>query len=139
MPQPFDTLIRVEFFRGAMPEAVFWGRIALAIGLAGLGTSLLLALASLRDRVSLNRGNRNPAEYRPPTWGPLDRSLGEFFADPAHTAPLSPDAAAEYIIGRLEATRDMTQSVIRYFSYAPLLCGLMGTIFALRALLVVQG
>ena len=39
----------------------------------------------------------------------------------------------------LEATRDMTQSVIRYFSYAPLLCGLMGTIFALRALLVVQG
>src|ERR1035437_5879801 len=39
----------------------------------------------------------------------------------------------------LEAPRDMTQSVIRYFSYAPLLCGLMGTIFALRALLVVQG
>src|ERR1035437_1737629 len=38
----------------------------------------------------------------------------------------------------LEATRDMTQSVIRYFSYAPLLCGLMGTIFA-GALLVVQG
>lgn len=37
MPQPFDTLIRGEFFTGAMPEAVFWGRIALTIGLAGLG------------------------------------------------------------------------------------------------------
>ena len=99
----------------------------------------MLALANLRDRVSLKRGSRNPTQYRPFKWGPLDQSLGEFFADPVHTAPLSPDAAAEYIIGRLEATRDMTQSVIRYFSYAPLLCGLMGTIFALRALLVVQG
>ncbi len=139
MPQPFDTLIRGEFFIGAMPEAVFWGRIALTIGLAGLGASFLLALANVRDRISLRRGSDNPTQYRPPRLGPLDRSLGEFFGDPAHTAPLSPDAAAEYIIGRLEATRDMTQSAIRYFSYAPLLCGLMGTIFALRALLVVQG
>jgi hypothetical protein len=139
MPQPFDTLIRGEFFTGAMPEAVFWGRIALTIGLAGLGASFLLALANVRDRISLRRGSDTPSQYRPPKWGPLDRSLGEFFGDPAHTAPLSPDAAAEYIIGRLEATRDMTQSAIRYFSYAPLLCGLMGTIFALRALLVVQG
>jgi methyl-accepting chemotaxis protein len=122
-----------------MPEAVFWGRIALTIGLAGLGASFLLALANVRDRISLRRGSDTPSQYRPPKWGLLDRSLGEFFGDPAHTAPLSPDAAAEYIIGRLEATRDMTQSAIRYFSYAPLLCGLMGTIFALRALLVVQG
>lgn len=139
MPQPFDTLIRADFFTEAMPEAVFWGRIALTIGLAGLGASLFLALANLRDRISLKRGNDDPTNYRPSRWGPLDRSLREFFADPVHTAPLSPDAAAEYIIGRLEATRDMTQSAIRYFSYAPLLCGLMGTIFALRALLVVQG
>jgi hypothetical protein len=139
MPQPLDTLIRGEFFTGAMPEAVFWGRIALTIGLAGLGASFLLALANVRDGISLRRGSASPTLYRPPKWGPLDRSLAEFFGDPARTAPLSPDAAAEYIIGRLEATRDMTQSVIRYFSYAPLLCGLMGTIFALRTLLVVQG
>lgn len=139
MPQLFVDVLRGEFFTGAMPEAVFWGRIALGVGLAGLAASILLALANFRDRLSLERGNDDPATYRPPKWGPLSYSLGDFFEDPTHTAPLSPDAAAEYIIGRLEAARDLTQSGIRYFSYAPLLCGLMGTIFALRTLLVVQG
>ena len=62
MPQPFDTLIRGEFFTGAMPEAVFWGRIALTIGLAGLGASFLLALANVRDRISLRRGRDTPSQ-----------------------------------------------------------------------------
>jgi hypothetical protein len=139
MPQATNILSKIDFFAGAMPEAVLWGRIALAIGCAGFLISLALVIANLRDQVSLKRGHRNPTQYRPPRWGPLNQSLSEFFADPVHIVPLSPDAAAEYIIGRLEAVRDMTQSGIRYFSYAPLLCGLMGTIFALRALLVVQG
>ncbi len=54
--------------------------------------------------------------------------------------PTVEDGNEHVIVHKLEtATRDMTQAAIRYFSYAPLLCGLMGTIFALRALLVVQG
>jgi hypothetical protein len=139
MPLPFEVFPRTEFFKGALPEAAFWGRIALSVGGAGLAASLLLVLVNLRDQLSLRRGQSNPNQYRPPKWGPLSQSLSEFFADPVVNAPLSPDAAAEYIIGRLEATRDVTLSVIRYFSYAPLLFGLMGTVFALRSLLVVQG
>lgn len=139
MSQFFESLIRVDFFKGAQPEAAFWGRIGLGVGLAGLAASIVFALMHLRDQISLTHGQRNPILFRPPKWGPLSHSLGAFFADPVHSAPLSPDAAAEFVIGRLEATRDATASVIRYFSYAPLLFGLMGTIFALRALLVVQG
>lgn len=138
MPQGFNPS-EIEFFRGALPEAVFWGRIALAVGASGLVASLLLVLAHVRDRLSLRRGRRGPTEYRPPSWGPLRRALGEFFADPLHVAPLSPDAASDYVTGRLDAGRDVTQSVIRYFSYAPLLLGLMGTTFALRTLLVTGG
>jgi hypothetical protein len=139
MPVPFEVFPRTEFFKGALPEAAFWGRVALSVGGAGLAASLVLVLVHLRDQVSLRRGQADPSRYRPPKWGPLSQSLSEFFADPVINAPLSPDAAAEYIIGRLEATRDVTLSVIRYFSYAPLLFGLMGTVFALRSLLVVQG
>src|SRR6266581_1198908 len=135
----FEFVLKPEFFKGALPEAAFWGRIALRVGFAGLGASLLLVLAHLRDQVSLIRGQRTPSQYRPPKWEPLNQSLSEFFADPVHNAPLSPDAAAEYIVGRLDASRDVTLSAIRYFSYAPLLFGLMGTIFALRVLLVIQG
>src|SRR5260370_2511357 len=93
----------------------------------------------LRDKISLIRGHRTPSQYGPPKWEPPSQSLREFFADPVQNAPLSPDAAAEYVVGRLDASRDVTLSAIRYFSYAPLLFGLMGTIFALRALLVIQG
>src|SRR5260370_30269989 len=135
----FEIVLKPDFFKGALPEAAFWGRIALRVGFAGLAASLLLVLAHLRDQVSLIRGQRTPSQYRPPRWGPLIQSLREFFADPVQNAPLSPDAAAEYVVGRHDASRDVTLSAIRYFSYAPLLFGLMGTIFALRALLVVQG
>jgi hypothetical protein len=129
----------IDFFRGALPEAMFWGRIALGVGIAGLVVSLLFVLAHLRDRLSLHRGHGNPGQYLPPKWGPLDRCLGEFFADPLHSAPLSPDAASEFITSRLDAEHDVTHSVVRYFSYAPLLLGLMGTTFALRTLLVTSG
>ncbi len=139
MWQPFEVLLKTEFFKGALPEAAFWGRIALRVGVGGLAISVLLVLTHLRDQISLVRGQNSPDQYRPPKWGPLSQSLREFFADPLHNAPFSPDAAAEYVVGRLEATRDVTLSAIRYFSYAPLLFGLMGTIFALRALLVIQG
>lgn len=139
MVRALDILSGTGFFRGALPEAAFWGLVALTVGIAGLTASLILVMLHFRDQSSLKRGQRNPSLYRAPKWGPLSHSLGEFFADPIHNAPLSPDAAAEYIIGRLEATRDATQAAVRYFSYAPLLFGLMGTIFALRALLVIQG
>lgn len=139
MWQSFEVILKNEFFKGALPEAAFWGRIALGVGVSGFVGSALLMLMHLRDELSLKRGEHTPNEYRPPKWGPLSQSLREFFADPVQNAPLSPDAAAEYVIGRLDATRDMTLSAIRYFSYAPLLFGLMGTIFALRALLVLQG
>lgn len=139
MQQSLKGLATTDFFLGALPEAVFWGWVALWVGIAGLMVSILFALMHLRDQLSLKRGQRNPSGYRAPKWGPLSQSLGEFFADPVHNAPLSPDAAAEYVIGRLEVHRDVTQSVIRYFAYAPLLFGLMGTILALRALLVVSG
>jgi very-short-patch-repair endonuclease len=135
----FEIVLKPDFFKGALPEAAFWGRIALRVGVAGLAASVLLVLMHLRDQVSLIRGQRTPSQYRPPKWGPLGQSLREFFADPVQNAPLSPDAAAEYVVGRLDASRDVTLSAIRYFSYAPLLFGLMGTIFALRALLVIQG
>lgn len=139
MLQSFDVLLKGGFFKGALPEAAFWGRIALGVGVAGFVASVLLVLLHLRDQASLISGESTPREYRPPRWGPLNQSLREFFTDPVHNAPLSPDAAAEYVVGRLEATRDAALSAIRYFSYAPLLFGLMGTIFALRALLVLQG
>jgi hypothetical protein len=139
MWQAFEGLIRGGFFKGALPEAVFWGRIALGVGGFGFLASALLVLMHLRDQFSLSRGEHSPKDYRPPRWGPLSQSLREFFVDPARSAPLSPDAAAEYVVGRLEATRDAALSAIRYFSYAPLLFGLMGTIFALRSLLVMQG
>jgi len=139
MWQSFEGLIRDGFFKGALPEAAFWGRIALGVGTFGFFASCLLVLMHLRDQLSLRRGEQTPKDYRPPKWGPLSQSLREFFADPVANAPLSPDAAAEYVVGRLEATRDAGSSAIRYFSYAPLLFGLMGTIFALRSLLVVQG
>jgi len=135
----FEIVLKPDFFKGALPEAAFWGRIALRVGVAGLAASVLLVLMHLRDQVSLIRGQRTPSQYRPPKWGPLSQSLREFFSDPVQNAPLSPDAAAEYVVGRLDASRDVTLSAIRYFSYAPLLFGLMGTIFALRALLVIQG
>src|SRR3989442_90745 len=126
MPLPLSPLDNLDFFRGALPEAAFWGRIALGVGIAGLVASLLLVLTHLRDQFSLQRGRRSPEQYRAPKWGPLSWSVGEFFADPMHAAPLSPDAASEYVTGRLDAQRDLTQSAIRYFSYAPLLLGLMG-------------
>jgi len=131
--------VGVEFFNDALPEAALWGRIALSVGIVGLIASLALALAHFRDQSSLKRGRNSPEKYRAPKWGPLDRSLGEFFADPLHCAPLSPDAASEYVTGRLDAEHELTQSAIRYFSYAPLLLGLMGTTLALRALLVTGG
>ncbi len=139
MPSSLGTFGDVNLFRGALPEAVFWGRIALGVGLAGLAISGLLVLAHLRDRFSLRRGRANPGEYRPPRWGPLHRSLGDFFTDPLHFAPLSPDAASEYVTSRLDADHDVTHFILRYFAYAPLLLGLMGTTFALRTLLVTSG
>lgn len=129
----------INFFHAALPEVVFWGRIALGVGFAGLAVSVLVVLAHFRDGLSFRRGRTNPGQYRPPKWGPLDRCLGEFFADPLHSAPLSPDAASEYITSRLDAEHDVTHSIVRYFSYAPLLLGLMGTTFALRTLLVTSG
>jgi hypothetical protein len=139
MPESFGFLDSVDFFRGALPEAVFWGRLALGVGIAGLAVSLFLALVHLRDQLSLKRGRMAPLEYRAPKWGPLNRCLGDFFADPLHVAPLSPDAASEYVTGRLDAQHDLTHSAVRYFSHAPLLLGLMGTTFALRTLLVTGG
>jgi hypothetical protein len=139
MLQSFELLLKGGFFQEALPEAAFWGHIALGVGIAGFLASQLLVLMHLRDQASLTRGEHKPREYRPPKWGPLNQSLREFFTDPVRSAPLSPDAAAEYVLGRLEATRDAALSAIRYFSYTPLLFGLMGTIFALRALLVLQG
>ena len=122
-----------------MPQAVFWGRLAVGVGVFGFALSLLLVALQLRDRASLRAGRMAPTTYRPPKWGPLSQCLDEFFADPLHAAPLSPDAASEYITGRLDSQQDMTQAVIRYFSYAPLLLGLMGTTLALRTLLVTGG
>lgn len=140
MWQAFERLLlRGGFFKGALPEAAFWGRIALGVGGVGFLASALPVLMHLRDQFSLSRGEHSPKDYRPPRWGPLRQSLRAFFVDPGRNAPLSPDAAAEYVVGRLEATRDVALSAIRYFSYAPLLFGLMGTIFALRSLLVMQG
>ena len=139
MLQSLNTFAGVDLFQGARPEAVFWGRIALGVGIAGLLASVLLTLAHWRDQFSLRRGSRNPEQYRAPRWGPLNGALGGFFADPLHNAPLSPDAASEYVTGRLDAQHEMIQSAIRYFSYAPLLLGLMGTTFALRALLITGG
>jgi chromosome segregation ATPase len=139
MWQPFEVFVNDGFFKEALPQAAFWGRIALGVGCIGFFTSVLLVLMHLRDRLSLRRAEQAPKDYRPPQWGPLSRSLGQFFADPVSNAPLSPDAAAEYVVGRLEASRDAASSAIRFFSYAPLLFGLMGTIFALRSLLVLQG
>jgi methyl-accepting chemotaxis protein len=134
-----NVLVGVEFFNGALPEAALWGRIALGVGIVGLMASLVLVLAHLRDQSSLKHGRDDPQKYRAPKWGPLDRSLGEFFSDPLHSSPLSPDAASEYITGRLDAEQELTQSAIRYFSYAPLLLGLIGTTLALRSLLVTGG
>ncbi len=139
MPSSFGYVGGIDFFHGALPEAVFWGRIALGVGISGFAISILLVLAHVRDRMSLRRGRNNPDQYRPPKWGPLDRCLGVFFADPLHSAPLSPDAASEYVISRLDSEDDVTHSIVRYFSYAPLLLGLMGTTFALRSLLVTSG
>lgn len=139
MWQSFEGLVRGGFFREALPEAAFWGRVALGVGGIGFLASAVLVLMHMRDHLSLRRAESSPKDYRPPRWGPLSQSLREFFIDPATNAPLSPDAAAEYVVGRLEATRDSALSAIRYFSYAPLLFGLMGTIFALRSLLVMQG
>ena len=139
MPHPPDMILRPEFLKGALPQAAFWGRLALSVGITGLGASLLLILVHLRDQFSIKRNERNPTQFSPSKWGLLNQSLGEFFKDPVRNAPLSADAAAEFVIGRLEAQRDVVQSVIRYFSYAPLLLGLMGTIFSLRALLVDSG
>ena len=139
MAHPLDMIVHPEFLKGALPQAAFWGRVAIGVGSVGLAASLVLVLVQLRDQFSLKRNERSPSQFRPPKWGLLNQSLGEFFQDPVRNAPLSPDAAAEFVIGRLEAQRDVTQAVIRYFSYAPLLFGLMGTIFSLRALLVVSG
>lgn len=128
-----------DIFKDALPQAAVWGRVALSVGGAGFFVSLVLVALHVRDQVALRRGVRNPNQFLSPNWGPLSQALGEFFRDPIHNAPLSPDAAAEFVIGRLEAQREATQSIIRYFSYAPLLFGLVGTILALRALLVVSG
>lgn len=134
-----DVIRRIDFFTGAMPEAVFWGILALGVGAFGMGYSLLLAVLHLRDQASLRSGQRRPASYRPPRWGPLSQCLGEFFADPLHAAPLSPDAASEYTTGRIDAQHDVTQGIGRYSAYAPLLLGLMGTTLALKTLLVTGG
>lgn len=135
MAPSLSSLDSIAFFQGALPEAAFWGRIALGVGITGLLISVLLVLAHLRDRFSLRRGRSDPDEYRPPKWGPLDRCLGEFFTDPLHSAPLSPDAASEYVTARLDAEHDVTYSIVRYFSYAPLLLGLMGTTEVKRTVL----
>ncbi len=42
MWQPFKEFIQDAFFRGALPEAVFWGRIALGVGSVGFLASTLL-------------------------------------------------------------------------------------------------
>jgi len=133
------ALASIQFFEGALPEAAFWGRLALIVGIVGCVLSLTLVLAHIRDQFSLKRVHEHPERYRAPKWGPLNRSLGEFFADPLSSAPLSPDAASEYVTGRLDAEHELTQSAIRYFSYAPLLLGLMGTTLSLRYLLTTGG
>ena len=129
----------VDIFKDALPQAAAWGRVALSVGGGGLFVSFILVALHVRDQHALRLGARNPNQFLSPNWGPLSQALGEFFRDPIQNAPLSPDAAAEYVIGRLESQREATQSIIRYFSYAPLLLGLIGTILALRALLVESG
>jgi len=139
MLRPTGILALIQFFEGALPEAAFWGRLALGVGLLGFSYSLALVWVYRRDSESLKSGAENPDLYRAPKRGLLDSSLGDFFADPLASAPLSPDAASEYVTGRLDAERDATLSRVRFFAYAPLLIGLMGTITGLRSLLVGTG
>lgn len=70
------ALASIQFFEGALPEAAFWGRLALTVGIIGFLGSLVLVLAHLRDQSSLKHGREHPERYRAPKWGPLSRSLG---------------------------------------------------------------
>jgi hypothetical protein len=101
--------------------------------------NLLCVLAHLRDQSSLRNGREHPERYRAPKCGPLNLSLGEFLADLLNSAALNPDAASEYVAGRLDAEHEFTQSAIRYSSYTPLVIGLMGTTLSLRYLLTTGG
>ena len=56
MLQSFEVLLKGGFFKGALPEAAFWGRIALGVGVAGFVASVLLVLLHLRDQASLISG-----------------------------------------------------------------------------------
>src|SRR5260370_1843143 len=100
----FEIVLKRDFFKGALPEAAFWGRIALRVGVAGLAASGLLVLIHLRDQVSLIRGQRTPSQYRPPKWEPLSQSLRDFFADPVQNTPPTPHPPATYFTRPLHPT-----------------------------------
>jgi hypothetical protein len=138
---PLDWLahFRQRIFERAMPDAAAWGTVALVVGAIGLGLAMVFLLAYLRDWFFIRQSENKLRSTLPPRFGPLDLSLGPFLRNPLVQSVVSPDAAAEFVAERLETQHDFFQSLVRFFAYAPLLFGLMGTIFALRGLLVDTG
>jgi hypothetical protein len=134
----FEAL-RGAILEGALPESLVCAYIALTFGFLGLGVAVALSVAYLRDLWFVVHVPRRPEERTPPRLGPLHLSLGSFLQNPAAQSALSPDAAAEFVADRLENQHQAFHSLVRFFAYAPLLFGLMGTILALRGLLVDSG
>lgn len=137
----FDALdaLRRAMFTHARPEAALGAAAALVVGVSGLALAVVLIVAYLRDNRFLLRAIANSAHRSPPRFGPLSGSLGVFLVQPASRTVLSPDAAAEFVRDRLQGQEQFFQTVLRFFAYSPLLFGLMGTISALRGLLVDSG
>ena len=131
--------LKRAMFLGARPEAAFGAYLALTVGAVGFIISWALVAAYVRDFRFVLSAEKSPRRRVPPRFGPLHMSLGAFLASPIGRSVLSPDAAAEFVGERLDAQQEFLQSVVRFFSYTPLLCGLMGTILALRGLLVDSG
>ncbi len=124
-----------ELYAKAPEPAQISASVALVLGATGAVCLGAVLFFSIRDWRALARCRRTGQVGAPPRWTLLHHTVGDLYVDGRVQMRLSPDAAMSYLQSRMDMWQSTIAGLMRFFSYAPLLVGLMGTMLGLADML----